>query len=269
MRIEFQRQSIASSIELTGAGIHTGETATVRMTPGQRGIIFRHEGNEFMAHPSSVSKTPRSTWLGTVRTVEHIMSAFAAHEITDIEVELIGPEIPVLDGGSALFFEAIASTGLSGLGKTKSCSLFGRVQIGKDTCRISIAAGSGRWRYQFVSGERFPGDLSVEFAFGIDSYRQLVAPARTWIFEEEIEGIRCAGLGKGATESNTLVIGLRGYRNDPMFPDEPARHKLLDCMGDIALAGVPLSRLDVMAEATGHEMNVQAASRLAEICTWE
>jgi UDP-3-O-acyl-N-acetylglucosamine deacetylase len=81
--------------------------------------------------------------------------------------------------------------------------------------------------------------------------------------------IRAAGLGKGGTEENTLVIGGDGYLTQSRFDDEPARHKLLDVIGDLMLAGIPARFLNVVAERSGHRLNVEAAVRLVEVSTWE
>ncbi|MFN8139867.1 MAG: UDP-3-O-acyl-N-acetylglucosamine deacetylase [Fimbriimonadales bacterium] len=267
MKIEFERRTVANPFSLSGHGIHTGEAAEVTISPGDRGVWFHHEGCEFPGTPTGVSKTPRSTWIGTVRTVEHLMSAMAAFEITDAEISLSGPEMPILGGGSAEYCDALSCAGSKVIGSRK-CSVFGRVQMLEGNQHISVSAGRGRWRYLFKA-DKFPGDVEVHFDFSADDYSKAIAPSRTWCFESEVEQIRAAGLGKGGNEENTLIIGDTGYCNAAKSSDEPARHKLLDCIGDLSLAGIPVQFLDVVAESTGHEMNVKAATRLAELCTWE
>lgn len=102
-----------------------------------------------------------------------------------------------------------------------------------------------------------------------DGYSDGVAPARTFCFEADIPLIQAAGLGNGGNEQNTLVVGPEGYLTENRFADEPARHKLLDLAGDLYLSGVPLRFVNVVGERSGHRLNVAAAARLAEVCTWE
>jgi UDP-3-O-acyl-N-acetylglucosamine deacetylase len=98
----------------------------------------------------------------------------------------------------------------------------------------------------------------------VNSFEAEVAPARTFGFERELPQIEAAGLAKGLDRSSALLIGESGYANEARFDDEPARHKLLDAMGDLYLSGVPVRFLNVVAERTGHRMNVLAASKLKE-----
>jgi len=269
MRIEFDRVTPARTSEFEGVGIHSGAASSVKVRPGAEGIAFTRSGERFSATPDSVTDTTRSTTLGTVRMVEHLMSAFAALGVTDAEVEVDGDEMPILDGGSATYLGGLKATGFTSIGRKSALSLFGRVNLQEGDCRIGISVGTGRWRYEYDREGPFPGPQVFETRIDEETYAAEVAPARTFAYEDELEWLRKAGLGKGGTEQNTLVIGKDGYLTKHLFSDEAPRHKLLDCMGDLALAGVPLRFLNVVAERTGHKMNIAAAARLVEICEWE
>ncbi|MBA3726104.1 MAG: UDP-3-O-acyl-N-acetylglucosamine deacetylase [Armatimonadetes bacterium] len=269
MRIEFGRVTLASTAEFEGVGIHGGIASLVKVRPGAEGIAFTRSGERFPATPDSVTDTTRSTTLGTVRMVEHLMSAFAALGVTDAEVKVEADEMPILDGGSATYLAGLKASGSAPVGWKSALSLFGRVNLQEGPCRIGVSVGTGRWRYEYDREGSFPGPQVFETRIDQKTYAAEVAPARTFAYEEELEWLRRAGLGKGGTEENTLVIGKDGYRTKHLFTDEAPRHKLLDCMGDIALAGIPLRFLNVVAERTGHKMNVEAAARLVEICEWE
>ncbi|MDQ2986090.1 MAG: UDP-3-O-acyl-N-acetylglucosamine deacetylase [Armatimonadota bacterium] len=251
-------------------GIHSGAPCTADVRPGNSGIVFIAAGERFSAEPKNVTDTAmRSTRLGPIGMVEHLMSAFGALEITDVEVEVVGPELPILDGSAKEYLCGLKDAGINRLGARKSVHIFSRVNVqGENQERIGISAGTGRWRFDWQRDGHWPGQLSYEAQMPED-YPGEVAPARTFCHEDEIEKIRAAGLGKGGNEENTLVIGADGYLTESRFADEPPRHKLMDIIGDVMLAGIPARFLNVVAERSGHALNVEAAARLVEVCTWE
>jgi UDP-3-O-acyl-N-acetylglucosamine deacetylase len=197
------------------------------------------------------------------------MSAMAVLEVTDAEIEVEGSEIPILDGSSLEFAKGLLDAGFESLGMKYAAGLFGRINMQEDDQRMSISVGEGWWRYEYDSGERWPGKVEFEIEINQDRYLSEIAPARTFVFEEEIAVIQSMGLGRGGDETNTLVLGPNEYRTTARFSDEPARHKLLDCIGDLYLAGIPPRFLNVAAERSGHKLNLRAAERLQELCDWE
>lgn len=253
-----------------GPGIHTGELGVATAQPGEDGIVFIIEGQRVAAVPGNVSDTAmRTTRLAGIGMIEHIMSALGGLEITDADIEVTGREMPILDGSAKEYLEGLASAGIEPLGKQRQVHLFSRVNVqGECEERIGISAGAGRWRFDWEREGYWPGAMSWE-AHLPDEYAEGVAPARTFCFEDELDAIRAAGLGKGGNELNTLVIGSQGYLTGCRFEDEPPRHKLLDLLGDLMLAGIPARFLNVAAERSGHKLNVEAAARLSEVCTWE
>lgn len=270
MTAEFERRTVAGDVRFEGPGIHSGEVGIAVVQPGDDGIAFTNGGSRLAATPGNVSDTSmRTTRLGAIGMIEHLMSAFGALEITDAEVEVTGPELPILDGSAMEYLCGLQSAGTVALGKRHRVHLFSRVNVhGEQDERIGISAGTGRWRFDWERNGHWPGLLSKEAQLP-DDYADAVAAARTFCFEDELEAIRAAGLGKGGTEANTLVIGSDGYRTQSRFDDEPPRHKLLDLVGDLMLAGIPVRHLNVVAERSGHKLNVEAAARLVEVITWE
>lgn len=270
MLIQFERKSLASHIDFSGQGIHSGEESRVHISPGDRGIWFHFGGDEISATPENVSRTPRSTWLGPIRTIEHLMSAFAGLEITDAEVAVEkSPELPILGGGSKEYVDGLITAGIRPTGVVSSFSFFGRAHAQNGHARIAVSVGEGKWKYEYDTGQRWPGKQVFEYKFEPSTYQSEIAPARTFALAEELESLMESGLGKGGNEQNTLILGSDGYLTPCLFPDEPPRHKILDCIGDLALTGIPARFLNVSATGSGHEMNVIVAKRIVELSRWE
>lgn len=234
--------------------------------PGSDGIYFCHGTDRVQAIPGNVTETSRCTVVGTVRTVEHLMSALAALAITDAEIDLTYPELPGLDGSAAPFYDALAQCGIETLGTKDVKDIYARLFVQSDNLKIAVGKGDGHWRYDFVTENRWPGELNYETEEILREYRSEIAPARTTVFTEEIEQVRAAGLGQGLDESSVLIIGNSGYENDARFPNEPARHKLLDLIGDLYLSGVPIDQLNVVGYRSGHRRNVEMAKLLFDSC---
>jgi UDP-3-O-[3-hydroxymyristoyl] N-acetylglucosamine deacetylase len=258
----FRRKTLASEVKFQGLGLHTGVAVKVAVHPGKDGIAFRLGGERWLATPDNVSDTRRCTKLGEVGTIEHIMSAFAGIEITDAEVELSAPELPALDGSALEYVQAFAGAGLTELGSQEMRDPYARVFLQEVQVKIAIGKGTGHWRYLYEAPDRWPGEQTFDCSDIVASYVDEIAPARTFAMLEEIPMVLAAGLAKGLDIEKALVIGEEGYKNEARFPDEPARHKLLDLMGDLYLAGVPARFLNVTAEKSGHRTNVEAAARL-------
>lgn len=258
------RRTVKEPVTFEGVGLHTGVPVKVTIHPGDRGIAFRIGSERVSADPRNVTDTTRSTKLGTVGTVEHLMSAFCGLEVTDAEVELDAPELPGMDGSSGPYARALVECGFEQLPAKEGRDLFRRVFHQDRDVSIAIAAGTGGWRYQFETGERWPVRQVFHRDDVIGNYLEEIAPSRTFAFAEEIPAVIQAGLGKGLDERSVLVLGLEGYKNDPRFEDEPARHKLLDAMGDLYLSGIPARHLSVVAERSGHRAHVAAAKMLLD-----
>ena len=232
--------------------------------PSTDGIYFRLGSERVKATAENVTDTTRSTRLGSVGTIEHLMSAFAGLEITDVEVELDAPEVPGMDGSAGPFVAELVKAGLEVIGQVDPHQLYRRVFLHDGDTKIAVAKGNGHWRYVYEMGNRWPGTQPFEISSVVAGYQEEVCSARTFALTEEIPMIIQMGLGKGLDESSALILGIEGYKNEPRFEDEPARHKLLDLIGDLYLSGVPIRLLNVVSERSGHTTNVKAAAMLKQ-----
>lgn len=248
-----RRHTVLAPVTLTGLGFHSGRPVTATIHPADTGIAFRYDGSRVAATPAAVTGTRWRTTLGDIGTVEHLMSAFAGLEITDAEVELSFPELPALDGSAAGYVAALRTQPLD-----ETEFPLPRKEVTTPDGSIRVRPGSGVWTYTFGHGSRtqtftcqLPRDYATE-----------VAPARTIAIADQVPALVAQGLGQGVDLSSVVLLDQDGYANTPRFPDEPARHKLLDLVGDLYLTGIPAGLLDVTASFSGHTTNVQMAALL-------
>jgi UDP-3-O-acyl N-acetylglucosamine deacetylase len=270
------------SATLSGIGLFTGAQASARILPARSGGL-RFQRTDLPGSPAipataaQISEPPpgipaRNTTLGaggvTLLTVEHILSALAAAGITDAIIEVRGPEIPILDGSAAAFAGALAEAGTAPAeGVIRPIVIAQPITIDHAGASITATPAAGsiyRYELDYGSGAAI-APQAAETALGSGGYAAAVAPARTFCLEEEARAMRAAGLFPHLTAREMLVIGPGGpVDNSYRFPDEPARHKLLDLIGDLALAGRPIVGR-VVASRAGHALNHTMARRLAEL----
>ena len=261
----YTRKTVRDIVVFEGLGLHSGVPVSVRVNPGQDGIAFRAGSNRWAATADHVSDTTRCTRLGEVSTIEHMMSALAGLEITDAEIEVEGGEMPAMDGSSQGFAKDLLNAGLDEVGEAEAVLPFKRVFLQEDAIKIAIGKGEGHWQYTYDLGERWPNKVTYESHNVAGEYAEEIAPARTFALAEEVPFILQMGLAKGLDQDSALILGIEGYKNEPRFPDEPVRHKLLDLVGDLYLAGIPIRFLNVVAERSGHASNVRAAALLRQM----
>ena len=259
----FPRFTLAAEAVLEGKGLHSGLPCRVRIVPAGSGLRFATPTGTVDARPENVTGTQRCTQLAGISTVEHVLSALAGLGVTDADLVVEGGELPAADGCSAPFVNAILGAGLAPCGSLDVEGPFERVYVVNGSSKVAIAKGEGWWRAEFEVIDSFIGRQVAEVALCPASYAAEIAPARTTVFEDEWESAQAAGLGLGLDEKTVVGIGKEGYANEPRFADEPARHKLLDLIGDLALSGVPVVHLDVIGERSSHATNIEAAAQLA------
>lgn len=262
----FPRRTLAQECRFEGKALHSGEPVVARILPSSDGLRFQHGNDVYEAIPSNVTDTSRCTVLGSIRTIEHLMSAFAALGITDAHVELSYPELPGMDGSSLGFWNGLSAVGFEDIGTKELNELYTRLYLQVEDVKIAVGKGTGHWRFEFMTGSRWPGEMSYDCEKIVDQYGADVAPARTTVFSEEIDAVTAAGLGQGLDETSVLILGADGYENAARFNDEPARHKLLDLVGDLYLSGFPIDHLNVVGSRSGHRRNVEMAQLLYEAC---
>jgi len=263
------------SLTLRGVGLHSGADAAVRFRPAPAGagLIFQHilTGQEIPARAENVSDTSRCTRLSAVgwevQTVEHALSALAGLGVDDALIETEGGELPAADGSAAPFAALIAGAGLREQPGPllKPLALSAPLALGEGVASV-VALPSDRFRATVVLDyprHAYLGTLAATFDAAQRDYAAEIAPARTFGFLSEIEWLRAHGLGLGATRDNAVVLGEDRYETPLRFPNELARHKLLDLLGDLALIGRPLAA-HVIAVRPGHALNVRLALALSQ-----
>jgi UDP-3-O-[3-hydroxymyristoyl] N-acetylglucosamine deacetylase len=257
------------SATLTGVGLHSGADASVclRPAPPGSGLTFRAGGREVPARAGNVSDTSRCTRLSAggaeVQTVEHVLSALAGLGVDDAVIEVEGGEVPAADGSAAPFAALIRAAGLRQQeGTARPLTLSAPVAVSEGGASV-VALPADRFTAAVVLDyPRHPylGTLAALFDGG--DYGAQIAPARTFGFLSEIEALRARGLGLGASRDNAVVLGEGGYETDLRFPNELARHKLLDLIGDLALIGRPF-QAQVIAIKPSHTLNTRLARMLS------
>lgn len=271
---DWRQRTVKAAIDCTGIGVHSGRRVHLQINPApaDHGIVFRRTdlGQTIAARYDNVVDTRLCTVLGAgkmrVGTIEHLMAALAAAGIDNALIDVDGPELPILDGSAApfLFLLDCAGTVAQDLPRRaiEVCRTI-RVEAGEAWAELRPLAPLTRGGCPALDM-----DLSIEFpaaAIGrqaasllltVDSFRNHVATARTFTQMHEVEQLQAAGLARGGSLDNAVVVdGDRvlnpaGLRMDNEF----ASHKLVDAIGDLALAGGPLHGRFV-AHRTGHALN--------------
>jgi UDP-3-O-[3-hydroxymyristoyl] N-acetylglucosamine deacetylase len=247
--------------------------------PGS-GIVFRRSdlgGSEIAATWQNVIDSTLCTALGTedgvvVTTVEHLMSAFAGLSIDNAVVELDGPEVPVMDGSAAPFVFLIESAGIvEQTGPRRGIKVLKPVTVGIDGHAASLSPGAGfrlSFTIDFASNAIRRQELSIEPDPA--SFKEEISRARTFGFFEDVERMRQAGLARGGSLENAVVISGDRVLNEEglRYEDEFVRHKLLDAMGDLYLAGAPILG-HFHGQRSGHALNRKLLEALiADASAW-
>ena len=259
----------------SGVGLHSGADAALRFLPAAsgQGLVFRekHSRQEIGARASNVTDTSRCTRLGAngreVQTVEHVLSALAGLGIDDAVIEIEGVEMPAGDGSAAPFVGLLQKAGLQTQtdGTVQALILPQPISVSEGTSTIA-AIPSDRFRASVVIDypkHPYLGTLAAVYDSAQDNYTTDIAPARTYGFLSEIAVLQAHGLGLGASRDNAVVLGEDRYETELRFSNELARHKLLDLIGDLALAGCPL-QMEIIAVRPSHTLNTRLAGILAD-----
>lgn len=264
------QKTLAQPASCSGTGTHGGQhvTLTLYPAPTDTGIVF--ERSDLPAHNvipalwDKVQVTPLCTQIvnghgAEVRTIEHLMAALYASGIDNACVVLDGPEVPLMDGASGFFMALINDAGtVSAKAPRRFLKITRAIEVcrGEAFARLEPAATPS-----FDITVAFPqhkvGKQSFAFDFGEQDFAEEVAGARTFGFETDIEALRRKGLTLGCSLENAILIDAAGHIANPhgyRFENELARHKLLDAIGDLSLAGaVILGRF--VGNRSGHALN--------------
>jgi UDP-3-O-[3-hydroxymyristoyl] N-acetylglucosamine deacetylase len=264
--------TISSPIEFSGVGLHSGAPVRMRILPAPAGcgVVFRRtdlDGFEITAVGRNVARVSYATSLMRqgvlISTTEHLLSALLGMGVDNVIVELDNLELPILDGSALPYTQAFRHVGLKAQRRRREyLRILKSVEVREGDKFIGVYPGDG---YSVSYRIDFPVPIGrqgyvVDLATG--AYEAEIAPARTFGFREDEQKLRDMGLIRGATEQSVIVLTREGVQNGPLrFRDEFARHKVLDLIGDLALAGHHILG-HVVAERAGHAMHTALVSRL-------
>ena len=269
-----RQRTLRSKISCVGVGLHSGKDVRLELKPAEvdSGIIFLRtdlpERPKIHATAANVTATLRATTLeedgAKVFTVEHLMSALNVCGVDNCEIEISAEEPPVLSGNSIDFFKMIRAAGLVEQDAERKIIRVEKIYRvdGAEGKRFIMALPYDGFRVSFVSVNPHPliGIQYADFEITEDIYEREIAPARTIAYEKEIDALQAMGLGLGGTIENVIVYNDAGWLNKLNYPDELVRHKILDVIGDMRLAGV--MKCHIVAAASGHALNTRLAKKI-------
>lgn len=280
-----RQRTLKNVIRATGVGLHTGEKVylTLRPAPVDSGIVFRRTDLdpvvEVPAKPEYVGDTRMSTTIEKdgvrISTVEHLMSAFAGIGIDNAIIDLTAPEVPIMDGSAGPFVFLLQSAGIEEQSRPKQ---FIRVKK-----KVELSDGDKWVRFEPFNG--FKVSFTIDFNhpifqastqvasvdFSTTSFVKEVSRARTFGFLQDLENLREAGLARGGSLDNAIVMDQFHILNEDglRYEDEFVKHKVLDAIGDLYLLGHPLIG-EFSAHKSGHELNNRLLRQLiADRTAWE
>ena len=265
--MERKQRTIKSEFSYTGIGLHTGQDVTIRCKPMpvDYGIRFKRidfkQPDELEALVDNVISTKRCTTIGNnewqINTIEHLMSALNGFNIDNLLIEIDANEPPVTDGSAKVFCDLLREAGIKKQDKKKFIYQIKEPLYVREDAQYLIVLPADEFKvsYTFVSNRDGLNDQFAEFIDETDDYYQSIALARTFGFASEIEALQEAGLGLGGSLENVVLVENDGPINQLRFENELARHKILDIMGDMKLAG----------DFVGHIIGVRSGHRLNSI----
>jgi len=296
-----KQHTLGSAASISGTGLHTGAFVHLTLKPAKPGFGFQFQRIDMPGQPvikadcDLVVETSRGTTLeangGRVSTVEHLLAALVGCGVDNCLIEINGPEVPIIDGSSDPFVEIILEAGVAEQDATKSWyTIAENISFHDEERRVEITAlPSTDYKITTLIDFNSPV-LGTQHAVlkGMKDFRTEIAPSRTFVFLHELEMLLEHNLIKGGDVNNAIVVvdkpitdsaklRLRevfnkdidiqgeGFLNNLKlrYPNEPARHKLLDVVGDLALIGYPV-KAHIIAHRPGHAANVEFAKQVKQ-----
>ncbi len=295
------QKTLGKEVAFEGIGLHTGTHSKITLSPADAGhgirIQIKSEDSTKRSWPTDlgkVSDTSRCTCLALeddkVYTVEHLLSALRGLHVDNVLIHIEGNEIPILDGSAKLFVEKIQEAGIVELKDKKERLLIRKsfTHIDEETGAEYIVSPSDDFQITVLLNYNnlYPGNQFAEFHQGVD-YASEIAPSRTFVLFSELKKLHEANLVKGGSLDNAIVVAdeelsqadldqmaeLLGHQNvnlsegrilndqNLLFNNEPARHKILDLIGDLSLLGVEIQG-KIIAKKPGHSANIRFAKKL-------
>lgn len=274
------QRTLARAVATSGVGIHSGKNVHLRLRPAPTGtgVVFVRTdlGVAIPARAEHARDFSFATTVGVhgaeVGTIEHLMSALYALGVTNVFVDISGPEVPVLDGSALPFVQMIRRAGIleqnASLPEVRLVRPV-RVQEGDRFVELHPAEAfviNYRVRYKAL----VVGEQQLTFTVSPERFATAIAPARTFGFLSEVKSLKERGLGRGGSLANCVIVDEHRVLSGRLrFRDEFVRHKVLDLIGDLALLEYPL-RAQVVAHKAGHALHVAAVRELlAQPEAWE
>lgn len=297
-----KQHTLSKSISIKGTGLHTGILVEMNLKPANPGFGIQFQRTDLPGQPiikadcDLVTDTSRGTTLqvdeAKVSTVEHILAALVGMGIDNVLIEINGPEIPIMDGSSAPFIQFIEEAGVEEQDAAKAWySIDENIYLYDEKKRVEMVAMPAI-DYQITTLIDFNSPVLGTQHAGLKSIKDFkteIAPCRTFVFLHELEMLLDNNLIKGGDINNAIVVvdkplidgemerlaktfkrekievKSEGYLNnlELRFPNEPARHKLLDVVGDLALIGYPI-KARIIANRPGHSTNVEFAKKIKQ-----
>ncbi len=274
------QNTIQHEVSTEGVGLHTGVFGHVRLlpAPADSGIVFRRTDLDLFPIEASGRNVARVSYATSLMkqgvllsTTEHLLAAIYSSGIDNIFIDIDSIEVPILDGSAEPFLQLLDQAGIRRLRRRRRyLKVIHPIEVIEQDRRIGIYPADEFHVQCYVD---FPhplvGQQQIEMVVLPDTFRNLLARARTFCFERDIDPLRSVGLIRGGSLDNAIVLTNDGVMNGPLrFPDEFGRHKALDLIGDLALVGLPLLGR-VEAYKAGHALHTQLVSRLlADSSSW-
>jgi UDP-3-O-[3-hydroxymyristoyl] N-acetylglucosamine deacetylase/3-hydroxyacyl-[acyl-carrier-protein] dehydratase len=276
------QRTLKAPIEFAGVGLHSGAATRMRLLPAEdgNGITFVRKDldgePEVSADAANLRPRERRSCLkngvAEVHTVEHLLAALYALRVDNVVVEIDGEEVPGMDGSANEFVAAIRAVGTVEQKTPRQVyQVTEPIYVREGNASLVALPGGGglsvdyHLDYPTTAGNGDATRQTVSLRVSADAFEREIAPARTFVFEHEVDALRAAGLGKGANYQNTLVVGPDGgvKENALRCDDELARHKILDLLGDLATIGADLDA-HIIATRSGHSLNTKLVQQLLE-----
>jgi UDP-3-O-[3-hydroxymyristoyl] N-acetylglucosamine deacetylase len=276
----FRQRTLRHRARLRGVGLHSGAEVELTLAPASAdaGIVFIRDGEEIPALAEFVVDTTMNTSLGRsgtrIGTVEHLLAALAGCGIDNARIEVEGPEIPIMDGSAEPFVRLVREAGVHEQRSARRFLMLRKaitVTDGDKLARLSPARGKFSISYTIDFRHPLITDQTCKVEMSERSFQREIARARTFGFKRDVERLHKAGLARGGSLANAVVVDDFNILNPEglRFPDEFVRHKVLDAIGDLSLLGMPVIG-HLTAVKSGHHLNHLLVSKvLTEAESWE
>jgi UDP-3-O-[3-hydroxymyristoyl] N-acetylglucosamine deacetylase len=245
------QKTLKSAIHCRGVGLHTGVKVGMRLCPAapDTGVVFRRDGVSIPAVWSNVVDSTLNTTLSNgegikIGTVEHLLAALSGCEVDNVVIELDGPEVPIMDGSAEPFVFLIDCAGLAEQDRPRrAIKVLRPVTVAEGSKSASLLPQDGfSMTVEIDFASRAISRQDIDLVLDAATFKNEIARARTFGFLHEVDRMRAAGLARGGSLENAVVVSGDTVLNEGglRFADEFVRHKVLDAIGDLALAGAPI-----------------------------